>query len=87
MCYGLPVVISDSSSGPLELVRENGAGIVTACGDVDELAKALQLLINDSELRDRLGKKGPLVWRRDVVKINRISYGMRRSISLNKKGL
>ena len=58
MCYGLPVVISDSSSGPLDLVRENGAGIVTASGDVDGLAKALQLLINDRELRERLGKKG-----------------------------
>ena len=57
MCYGLPVIISDASSGPLDLVGESGAGIVTACGDVKGLAKALQLLVNDSELRDRLGKK------------------------------
>ena len=55
MCHGLPVVISDASSGPLDLVEESDAGIVTSTGDVHALMHALQRLINDSALRKRLG--------------------------------
>ena len=55
MCHGLPVIISDASSGPLDLVQESDAGIITSTGDVHALMHALQRLIDDSALRKRLG--------------------------------
>lgn len=64
MCYGLPVVVSNASSEPTQLVETSRGGIVTTSEDVDELAQALQRLINDGALRTRLGVNA----RKDIKK-------------------
>ena len=55
MCYGLPVVVSDASSEPTELVENSRGGIITPAEDIEELTQALLRLKNDEMLRTRLG--------------------------------
>lgn len=56
MCYGLPIVASDSVGAAADLVdRENGAVFPT--GDVDELAKQLTQILSDPEGRTVMGKR------------------------------
>ena len=62
----LPMVLSEAGAMGLalvstdvgairEIVRQNETGVLVPRGDVDALTAALKQLINDSELRDRLG--------------------------------
>ncbi len=55
MAYKLPVVITNASPGPLEVVRESNSGKVVAADDPAALANALQQLIHSPEDRKRLG--------------------------------
>jgi glycosyltransferase involved in cell wall biosynthesis len=55
MAAALPVVVSDASPGPLEMVEPEVTGLVVPSGDVSALAVALGRLIADAELRERLG--------------------------------
>lgn len=55
MAYGLPVVVSNASQGPLDLVADGVSGIVTPAEDVAALAAALLRLAGSQELRARLG--------------------------------
>ena len=54
---GLPVVTT-ALGGPLEIVDET-CGILTPPGDADRLAEVLGQVIDDQELRQRLGAGGP----------------------------
>jgi GalNAc-alpha-(1->4)-GalNAc-alpha-(1->3)-diNAcBac-PP-undecaprenol alpha-1,4-N-acetyl-D-galactosaminyltransferase len=56
MGSGLPVVVSDGTPGPLELVEDNVNGLVVHVNDSASLASALARLARDSELRMRLGR-------------------------------
>lgn len=57
MMAGKPVVASDVS-GPRESVVDGKTGFLVAPGDPLALADRLQLLLNDADLRDRLGHAG-----------------------------
>ncbi|MCT9006022.1 stealth conserved region 3 domain-containing protein [Streptomyces rhizosphaerihabitans] len=52
---GVPVVSYDSPNGPREVVIDGQTGILVPLGDTDALASALMLLIEDTELRRRMG--------------------------------
>jgi glycosyltransferase involved in cell wall biosynthesis len=56
MAAGLPVVTTDWP-GAREIVDES-CGMVTPVGDADALAKALDALVRDADLRARLGQGG-----------------------------
>ncbi|MHC3469588.1 stealth conserved region 3 domain-containing protein [Streptomyces sp. 7R007] len=52
---GVPVVSYDSPNGPREVVIDGQTGILVPPGDTDALASALLLLIQDTELRQKMG--------------------------------
>src|SRR6266478_4196967 len=52
---GLPVVVSDSG-GPKELVAHKANGLITRSHDVEDFAHAIQALVMDPALRERMGK-------------------------------
>lgn len=55
--YGLPVVAANSGAFP-EIVQDGVTGLVFDPGDVGGLARALERLIVDADLRRRLGAAG-----------------------------
>jgi glycosyltransferase involved in cell wall biosynthesis len=56
MGKGLPVVAFDCPTGPGEMIEHGRSGLLVPLGDVDGLAAALRTLIEDAEMRDRLGE-------------------------------
>jgi glycosyltransferase involved in cell wall biosynthesis len=56
MTCGLPVVVTDSSPGPLELLRHGINGLVVPGDNAPAMAEAIERLIRDATLRDRLGQ-------------------------------
>jgi GalNAc-alpha-(1->4)-GalNAc-alpha-(1->3)-diNAcBac-PP-undecaprenol alpha-1,4-N-acetyl-D-galactosaminyltransferase len=55
MACGLPCVVSDASSGPLDYIEDQKTGLVVSAGGSDELALTLTRLIEDEPLCERLG--------------------------------
>lgn len=66
---GVPVVSYDSPNGPREVVIDGQTGVLVPPGDTDALASALMLLIQDSELRQRMGTAA-------LASVNRFSPGV-----------
>jgi len=58
MSFGLPVVVTDASPGPLELVENGVTGLVCRYDNVNALADTLSRLIEDPGLRETLGAAG-----------------------------
>ena len=56
MAAGLPVVVSDASPGPLEVVRHEDNGLVVEVENVQALAAAMRVLAEDAQCRHRLGE-------------------------------
>ncbi|GAB2830520.1 hypothetical protein GCM10027091_71280 [Streptomyces daliensis] len=56
MRCGLPVVATDCPHGPGEIIRPGVDGSLVPMGDADAVAAALLGLINDDELRQRMGQ-------------------------------
>lgn len=56
MNYEMPVIVSDASPGPLELVEHNKTGLVVPVDDVESLTQAIAQMINDEGLSRRLGE-------------------------------
>jgi len=57
---GLPIVTTDTP-GCREVVRHGDNGFLVPVGDALKLAKALKQLIQDAELRDRMGSRGAAI--------------------------
>ncbi len=55
MSWGLPVIVSDGSPGPLERVTHEVNGLVCPVGDADALARTIARLARSPALRRRLG--------------------------------
>lgn len=55
MSVGLPIVVFDCPRGPREIIRDGHNGLLVAAGDTKEFGSALRRLIEDPELRQRLG--------------------------------
>jgi glycosyltransferase involved in cell wall biosynthesis len=53
---GLPVIVSDLG-GPRELVEDGISGLVTKARDVEDVARAITLLVGDHKMRARMGEK------------------------------
>jgi glycosyltransferase involved in cell wall biosynthesis len=55
MGCGTPVIVSDGTPGPLEVVEHGVTGLVVPVNDAVALAAALRLMLSDAPLRRRLG--------------------------------
>lgn len=60
MACGLPVVVT-RVSGTQEVVENPGAGLAVDIGDVEALARAITVLVNDDSLREQLGRRARTV--------------------------
>lgn len=57
MAAGLPCVSTDCPGGPAEVLRHEENGLLAHNGDETSLTQALQLLLDDAALRERLGRE------------------------------
>ncbi|RLI90524.1 MAG: hypothetical protein DRO95_06045 [Candidatus Altiarchaeales archaeon] len=57
MASGKPVIAS-RIGGVIDIIKENKNGILVEPGSIEELKNAIEKLIQDSELRNKIGKKG-----------------------------
>ena len=55
MSFGLPVIVTDASPGPLEHVVDGKTGLIVPTEDAPRLANAILQLMENQELRNRLG--------------------------------
>lgn len=58
MALGLPCIAFDCPSGPAEITRNGQDALLVPLGDVAGLCKGLEQLMQDDELRKKLGKRG-----------------------------
>ena len=64
MCWGLPVVTSDASPGPLEVVRQGYNGLVFPSENISAMAEALLELAGDKVIRKQMSLNSRKVSRR-----------------------
>ncbi len=57
MCFGLPVIISDVVGCGSDLVKEGINGYIFPVGDIDELSRRLEDLIENPQKRTAFGEK------------------------------
>jgi glycosyltransferase involved in cell wall biosynthesis len=58
MACGLPVISFDCENGPRSIITEGEDGFLIEPCDVDLFAERLVQLMNDNELRYKMGEKG-----------------------------
>lgn len=51
-------VVATNAGGPAEIIEDGRTGVLFRPGDVDQLAQVLSKLVDDAELRGRLGTEG-----------------------------
>ncbi|MCP2340778.1 glycosyltransferase family 4 protein [Actinomadura rupiterrae] len=70
MSKGLAVVAFDCPAGPAEMIEDGVDGLLVPARDVDALTSALDRVLSDRDLRDRLGKAAPAST--DAYRLDRI---------------
>lgn len=60
MSCGLPCVSFDCPYGPSDIIRDGEDGFLVENGNIQQLAEKIELLINNKELRERLGVRARL---------------------------
>lgn len=58
LCVGVPVVSTDCKSGPREICKNEECGVLVPVEDIGALADAIELVVNDSSLRQKLISSG-----------------------------
>jgi len=76
MAFGCPVVAFDCPCGPGEIIHDGIDGLLVPHCDVDALAAAMERMLRDDVLRDRLGQAGPTV--RERFGIDKIAMQWKR---------
>lgn len=61
MACSVPVVATDCPSGPSEIITDGEDGFLVPVGDASSMARVFERLLENPELRTRIGKEG---WRR-----------------------
>lgn len=61
MACGLPVVTFDYKCGPRDIIDHEINGLLVKDGDIEGLAQALMRLMNDDDLRQKMGENARLV--------------------------
>jgi glycosyltransferase involved in cell wall biosynthesis len=57
MCFGLPVIVSETAGCSRDLVKDGDNGLIVKTGDVGQLSGALSRLIEDPGMRARMGAR------------------------------
>lgn len=68
--FGVPVVSFDCKCGPREIIEDGKTGLIVPEGDIDALAKALERLMENDELRKEMGQnafRSAGKWRTDAI--------------------
>lgn len=60
LSVGVPVVSYDCPNGPRNIITNNSDGLLVKNRKIDDLAENIIILINDSELRMKMGKRAKL---------------------------
>jgi len=60
MSMGLAPISFDCNFGPREIIEDNKSGILVELGSIDKLSSAMSRLIENKELRNRLGKNAQI---------------------------
>lgn len=63
MSYGLPVITTDSCLAGIELVQDGVNGFIVKTDNVEQLSKRIKQLINNKELRLKMGENNKLKMR------------------------
>lgn len=61
MSCGLPVVATDCPTGPADIIRDGEDGLLTPANDAVALARAMEQVMTDKNLRLRLGRNASTV--------------------------
>lgn len=61
MACGLPAVCFDFKCGPRDIIRQGENGLIVPDGDIDGLAEAMVRLMEDDELRRKMGENAKRV--------------------------
>lgn len=59
--FGLPIISFDCPNGPKEILKDN-LGILVPNGNIDQLTKAILMLIENKALRIQYGQRGKLIY-------------------------
>jgi glycosyltransferase involved in cell wall biosynthesis len=57
MAFGLPILITEAAGCVPDIVKDKENGIVIPAGDVNALSAALAHLLNNADLRQRMGPR------------------------------
>ncbi len=89
MAVGLPVITFNCPSGPADIVRDDVDGLLVPPGDVPALAVAMDKLISDPELRQRLARRAPDVCERFAPELIRDQWIklIEEAVALKKNGV
>jgi len=55
--FGVPSISSNCPHGPADMITDGENGFLVPVGDVDALAKKMQVLMNSLELREKFRNK------------------------------
>jgi glycosyltransferase involved in cell wall biosynthesis len=76
MCFSLPIIVSDMVGCAKDLVKNGENGFIFKTGDINELTECLLKLLQEPELREKMGKRSLEIisrwsYKEDVVAILR----------------
>ena len=61
MALGLPAVCFDFKCGPKDIIKDGVNGLLVQEGDIPALAKAIQRMIENPEMVERMGAEALLI--------------------------